>query len=207
MAKKEYTRLNQQESSDESALEGSFSEARIPCLVKAAIPFWIFAVMSFLVISNVMQLGFLGFFYWDGNKTQEKASPPDYAIRQEIPTEYRRFWWNTAYSSANLTLQDELWDSLLWTHGMIVVDREWAKSKDWPDTMELPGDSRKGVYLLEAYHEIHCLVILRRIMSESLSGVDYGKNSSTYAHVAHCFDYLLQVSFVRLDSWNECIRL
>lgn len=76
------------------------------------------------------------------------------------------------------------------------MDREWAKSQNWPESMYLPDDKSKGVYLLEAYHQLHCLKILRTTMAESLTGSKF-----TYApgeHVEHCFDYMLQVSNGRL---------
>ena len=40
------------------------------------------------------------------------------------------------------------------------MDREWAKQRQWPESMYLPSDHSKGVYLLEAYHQLHCLVSL-----------------------------------------------
>jgi hypothetical protein len=38
------------------------------------------------------------------------------------------------------------------------MDEGWAFSQQWPDSMRLPSDSSKRVYLLEAYHQLHCLV-------------------------------------------------
>jgi len=74
------------------------------------------------------------------------------------------------------------------------MDREWAKARNWPKSMYLPDDKSKGVYLLEGYHQLHCLKILRTTMGESLMGEEF-----TYApgeHIEHCFDYLLQVGYV-----------
>jgi len=39
------------------------------------------------------------------------------------------------------------------------MDEDWAFERHWPDSMRLPSDSTKRVYLLEAYHQLHCLVI------------------------------------------------
>ena len=38
------------------------------------------------------------------------------------------------------------------------MDRKWAERRQWPKSMYLPSDHSKGVYLLEAYHQLHCLV-------------------------------------------------
>ena len=80
------------------------------------------------------------------------------AIVDSIPTTWTRFWWNTAYSPKNHTESDDLWEAILPSHGFVAMDRKWAKVRQWPESMYLPSDHGKGVYLLEAYHQLHCLV-------------------------------------------------
>ncbi|KAH8696759.1 hypothetical protein BGW36DRAFT_298046, partial [Talaromyces proteolyticus] len=75
-----------------------------------------------------------------------------------------------------------------------------ANSQNWPDSISLLGDDSKALFLLEAYHEVHGLGILRKVMSQSFSVVDFNKSESAQAHVAHCFDYLLQVVTCNADS-------
>lgn len=163
---------------------------------RARAPVWLYAIILFLILSNGVQIGLS---YRGAKRTHEDTHPPpsEYANPPEIPTQYKKFWWNTEYSSLNQTLQDELWDSVVWTHGMIAVDREWATSQKWHDTMPLPEDKSKGIYLLEAYHEVHCLKVLREILNQSFSGVAFADEHVTHAHAAHCFDYLLQVCCFR----------
>lgn len=84
------------------------------------------------------------------------------AIIDSIPTTWTRFWWNTAYSPQNHTESDELWESILPSHGFVAMDREWAEHRQWPESMYLPSDHSKGVYLLEAYHQLHCLVFIEQ---------------------------------------------
>ena len=38
------------------------------------------------------------------------------------------------------------------------MDQGWTFEQHWPESMHLPSDSSKNVYLLEAYHQLHCLV-------------------------------------------------
>ena len=38
------------------------------------------------------------------------------------------------------------------------MDRKWAERRQWPKSMYLPSDHGKGVYLLESYHQLHCLL-------------------------------------------------
>lgn len=94
------------------------------------------------------------------------------------------------------------------SHGFIAVKSSLARENRWPDSMYLPSDDSKEVYLLEAYHQLHCLVsinfrskqyaelichqkILRKTFWETVEGKDH-----TYAlsHSEHCFDALRQVS-------------
>lgn len=80
------------------------------------------------------------------------------AITQELPTKFTRLNWWTEYSERNFTETDALWDDINPAHGFIAMDRKWAKSQKWPDSMHLPSDDSKNVYLLEAYHLLHCVV-------------------------------------------------
>ena len=116
--------------------------------------------------------------------------------------------WNTIYSPPNHSDSDELWDAIDPSHGFVAMDREWAAQRQWPVTMYLPSDRSKGVYLLEAYHQLHCLVrlktslpwalinmierIIRKTFWEAVEQQPYTWPPS--AHTDHCFDALRQVS-------------
>lgn len=95
---------------------------------------------------------------------------------------------------------DELWEGVLPSHGLIAVDRSWAKEQHWPESMYLPKDEHgkeKGVYLLEGYHMIHCLSILRLSFTESRRGLPL---TWPVGHTTHCFDALRQVRFRAFSS-------
>ena len=66
-------------------------------------------------------------------------------------------WW-TAYGSHNHTRDDQLWKAINPSHGFVAIDRQTATDHHLPVSMYLPSDDSKGVYLLEAYHQLHCLV-------------------------------------------------
>jgi hypothetical protein len=80
------------------------------------------------------------------------------AITDGVPTQWKRFNWWTEYSEKNFTETDALWDAINPAHGFIAMDRDWAKERQWPNSMHLPSDDSKNVYLLEAYHLLHCVV-------------------------------------------------
>ena len=75
-----------------------------------------------------------------------------------LPTKWRNFDWWTEYSEKNSTEVDALWDAILPSHGFVAMDTGWALGRQWPESMRLPSDSSKSVYLLEAYHQLHCIV-------------------------------------------------
>ncbi|MCJ1310854.1 hypothetical protein MMC25_004522 [Agyrium rufum] len=77
------------------------------------------------------------------------------------------------------------------------MDRKWASQQQWPDSMYLPGDKSKGVYLLEAYHQIHCLRIVHKTFYEAVERKTY-----TYPveHTRHCLDALRQYVYCKADS-------
>ena len=60
--------------------------------------------------------------------------------------------------SENETEAAQAWGNIEAGHGLVAVDPEWASSKGLPSTIQHPLDTSKIVYVIEAYHELHCLV-------------------------------------------------
>lgn len=77
-----------------------------------------------------------------------------------LPTKWTEFDWWTDYSGKNETEVDALWDAILPSHGVVALDSRWAAEKQWPDSIPHPDDESKRIYLLEAYHLLHCVVRL-----------------------------------------------
>jgi hypothetical protein len=84
------------------------------------------------------------------------ASP---AIVPPLPKKAVEFSWYTPYNNVeNQTASNELWDKISSSHGLIALDHQFAKENQWLESMPVPGDEGKGLYLLESYHQLHCLV-------------------------------------------------
>ena len=126
-------------------------------------------------------------------------------------------WW-TEYSEKNETEVNALWDAIKPSHGFVAMDEKWAADRHWPETMRLPGDQSKRVFLLEAYHQLHCLVsssnrflsrkrkflltlpaqtIIRRTMLELSRGEE---PNFALSHSTHCFDALRQYIQCKSDN-------
>ena len=168
--------------------------------------------LAISLLANVIVLGIWGGIHKRFNRPEAPSSYGEFeslaiagkhadlrpAKPLELPTVYKQFHWNTQWSSINTTLQDRLWDGILPSHGFVAIDRTEATDEDYPESMYLPGDKSKGVYLLEAYHQLHCLKILHTTMRESLTGSEFTWTPGS--HLEHCFDYLIQITMCNADT-------
>ena len=83
---------------------------------------------------------------------------------------------NTDWSSRNTTRADELWSNLAPNLGMVAVENDISRNMDLYSTEPFPWDSSKGVYMLEGYHSLHCLVCYTSSSSFRL-GVFFSNNA------------------------------
>lgn len=65
---------------------------------------------------------------------------------------------NSDFNSPNETIAAAAWDGIQSGHGDVIVDPDWAAKQGLPPSFEHPFMPGKSVYILEAYHMIHCLV-------------------------------------------------
>ena len=59
---------------------------------------------------------------------------------------------------AEMAQVDRNWDAIWPTYGIVALDHQWAAEKNLHPSENLDSDPSKGVYVLEAYHILHCLV-------------------------------------------------
>jgi hypothetical protein len=62
------------------------------------------------------------------------------------------------YADTNLTAAGDLWDAIDFDSGFIALDYDYAAAKKLPKSQPFPWDDTKGIYLINAYHSLHCLV-------------------------------------------------
>ena len=67
--------------------------------------------------------------------------------------------WNseTPYEGID-EVADKLWEDINIDSGIIALSDEYARSKGLPKARRFPWDQSKGLYILQGYHELHCLV-------------------------------------------------
>lgn len=64
----------------------------------------------------------------------------------------------TVYWSPNETEADLAWEFISAGFGIVAVDADYADHRSLPESEVWREDASKRVYVLEAYHAIHCLV-------------------------------------------------
>ena len=78
-------------------------------------------------------------------------------LYRDIPTVIAK---HSEFDSANRTIEDLAWESpaLIPAMGTLALDESWAISKGLPPAQSWPWDEDKGIYILESFHIVHCLV-------------------------------------------------
>ena len=76
-------------------------------------------------------------------------------ISRDTPTPYRD---DSIFAPRNRTLSDAAWDAWVADPGIVALPHDWVKAKMLPSAQKWPWDGDKGVYLLNGFQNIHCLV-------------------------------------------------
>ena len=66
--------------------------------------------------------------------------------------------WMTKYGNTNLTEAAVIWEDISFDAGMVALDHAWAEAKGIPQAQNFPWDKSKGLFVLNGYHSLHCLV-------------------------------------------------
>ncbi|KAF2656068.1 hypothetical protein K491DRAFT_555837, partial [Lophiostoma macrostomum CBS 122681] len=89
----------------------------------------------------------------------------------------------TPLEAHNDTEQDDIWARTHYDIGQIALSDDYAQSVGLPRAQRFPWDSSKGIYLLNAYHNLHCVKTIRKSLTNFRSGAP---QSSPWGHIQHC---------------------
>jgi len=103
--------------------------------------------------------------------------------------EVRTYLVQTKFSDTNETLADEHWETMDSGSGGITLSDEYAIEHDLSIGDRLPWNENKGLYFIKGFHEMHCLKLIRKSLSEFHRDVP---QTLTHGHVNHCVDTLRQ---------------
>lgn len=87
-------------------------------------------------------------------------------LEREMPVPYRD---RTMFNSPNRSISDAAWDDWIVDPGIVALPNNWVKGKMLPQAQHWPWDEDKGLYLLQGFHNIHCLVGICRSNLDFLS--------------------------------------
>lgn len=72
----------------------------------------------------------------------------------------RTIYAHSKYMSEDEAVASKAWDEILAGHGVIALNADYVAQKNLPPSVSFPDDSESFMYVIEAYHAMHCLVSL-----------------------------------------------
>lgn len=156
---------------------------------------WILAslLITILFLSNVVtwvQLSKL---------RQDKAAKPHFGDAPLMDDHWTTFSTYTDYSSDDPNIANKVWNEYV-INGFVALPHSWATNKQWPKARDMPGDTDKGIYVVDGFHQLHCLMSIRDTVAELLEGGGVENRTHTLHHLNHCYDALRQAIICRADD-------
>ncbi|KAL2818341.1 hypothetical protein BJX63DRAFT_384025 [Aspergillus granulosus] len=107
----------------------------------------------------------------------------------------------TEYSEVNQSVSDTAWQRFT-TNGFVAIPHRQAAEAGLPHAEDFPDDPSKGVYVLEGFHQLHCVIYLRETIQRLMGGenLDANKDHDRLVHINHCYDALRQSIQCRADD-------
>ncbi|KAI9815252.1 MAG: hypothetical protein M1827_002732 [Pycnora praestabilis] len=113
------------------------------------------------------------------------------------------------YFGEGKTVADQYWEHISIDNGTIALSDAYVKAMDLPTSQRFPWDEKKGLYLLNGFHSMHCLVCrsmyrqrdlalvnlikLQKTIRQWVLEYDRGLNQTEPTeHILHCLDALRQ---------------
>ncbi|KAH7123584.1 hypothetical protein B0J11DRAFT_315491 [Dendryphion nanum] len=105
-------------------------------------------------------------------------------------------------STTNLTLTTHSWTLLSGDPGVVALPLSLIHTLSLPPSFPLPSNPQKQIYLLQSYHNLHCL----RTIYVSLISYHLGTPQPiALEHVLHCLDELRQDTVCRADDFPRYV--
>lgn len=122
-------------------------------------------------------------------------------LERDVPTPFKD---DTLFSPNNRSLSDAAWDNWVVDPGIVALPHDWVKAKMLPQAQHWPWDGDKGVYLLNGFHNLHCLQLLRQSLIDAFEGKDINSDDRYIAHALehnlHCIESLRQDAMCHADD-------
>ncbi|KAF2203995.1 hypothetical protein GQ43DRAFT_365551, partial [Delitschia confertaspora ATCC 74209] len=107
---------------------------------------------------------------------------------------------STEYTDSNRTISDAAWEAIDTTPNMISLDKEYSRKHNLADSVPFPWDQSKGLYVVKAFHQIHCLKNIRHAFTAALDPEWKPFPHIPAEHIYHCLDTLRQDIMCQADD-------
>lgn len=135
---------------------------------------------------------------------------------ESVGEKWSTFQTVTEYSSDNPAIVSEAWARFV-INGFVALPNSWAAERQWPAAREMPEDTDKGIYVVDGFHQLHCVVrsrapsshqhtadglqmSIRETVSDLMDGKPVQNYTYTVRHLNHCYDALRQAIMCRADD-------
>jgi len=68
------------------------------------------------------------------------------------------YHFHSSYVDSNHTIRDARWNEFESERGWVALSHAWATQHGMSEGLSMPDDSEKGLFIINAYHQMHCLV-------------------------------------------------
>ncbi|KAF2439605.1 hypothetical protein P171DRAFT_490293 [Karstenula rhodostoma CBS 690.94] len=109
----------------------------------------------------------------------------------------RTIYAHSKYMSNDEEVASKAWDDILPGHGVIALDADYVAEKNLPPSVPLPDESGKFMYVIEAYHAMHCTKVIREhyVLMEQGRAWNWSR-----PHDMHCLDAIRQYIMCNVDD-------
>jgi len=139
------------------------------------------SILTFSVMVNIFQATSYSFHQ---TKRDEYRSHFVGLKQNELQVKWDQ---QSVYSSANTTERDHVWDRVNHDIGVVAVPKKWAQEKGLPLGSTWPWNPDKAIYLVNAYHQLHCLKLTYQAFMDQREGRPARVPEH---HVIHCLDQI-----------------
>jgi len=135
------------------------------------------------------------------------------SLSYELPIPWEE---SNEYGSGDISQRiDSLWEAIDFDPGMVALDSKYVTKMGLPQSMPFPWDTDKQLYLLDGYHNLHCVVCHlhhllnfiihahthQKIIHHHVIELTLGETTTyPYEHIAHCIDNLRQDTLCQADD-------
>jgi len=134
----------------------------------------------FFILSLLANIAFVNFFFF-----ASKPPSADVAERSKFAGLTRTIPKQWTYNEpANESDWEDIWDHhSSYDAGVVALDDDYARSMGLPRAQRWPWARDKGIYLINAYHNLHCARNLKTSFTEFRSNLS---QSIPWPHIQHC---------------------